>query len=669
MVLHLHDEGDGIDGASVSIRVDGNLIYAGDVDTHRTAHGVCHRSGTKEDYVYTYQQQTTYDYGREVSVRVNARDLAGNVMPEQTYCFATAMYSFGVNRSVCADQTDLTQGWPATVGDSQGNLWVIWHAGSVGARHIYATCVRPDADAYGSTVQVSQGAGDHCRPAVALDSMGILYVVWQENAGGVWDVCMSKSADGNTWSPPQRVAGATDSQANPAANRVNPVVAAGRQPGAPVAVAWQEDRAGNQDIYIASSTNQFTTSTFSQVTFGSQDQIDPAVAVGDQGTIFVLWTDVGSGSTDICGAASDDGPWTNRPVVSTDANQSHPAVALGSSDGALHLVWVEDGGGDLDISYAVSEGLPTSPLIGASIIDDTSGANQQAPAIAVAAGVDGFDRVFVCWEDERNMVYSGDVDLYFADVSAGSLRTNVLVGDEGTSGNLREVALGTDWAGYPYVVWADDAGPSIQLYSSGVTYADPVPLAQREISAASGGTVGTPPEDIATLDDVSVIIPAAACPVNVTISIARIWNPRGFATESLRHYEFGPSGLTFSEPVTITIPYPTNSNGKLKAYWVDSVTGTFTDEGVTEVQDISLGKGRKALQFKTNHFTPFYLVPEDTPGTAGNGGGCSLAAYGQADPAGHLAPYLMLVAVMIGLRRSDARRRSVRSRHTDSCAG
>jgi uncharacterized repeat protein (TIGR02543 family) len=274
VVLHVRDAGQGVDGASVTIRVGGHPVYTGDVDSQRTASGVCYRSGTKADYTYTYQPQSSFGFSKEVTVVVDARDLAGNVMPEQTYSFATEMYSFGASRSFCKDQTGLTQGRPATVRDRQSNLWLVWQAGNPGSRHVYAGLIQPDADGYSGTVQLSQSTGDHCRPAIAVDGTGTLYVVWQENASGVWDVCVSTSVDGQTWSAPKSLAdptrsgaaGMMSSQAQPAVNRVNPAVAAGGSSSGLIAAAWQEDRAGNQDIHVARSTNGFQTATISRAT-------------------------------------------------------------------------------------------------------------------------------------------------------------------------------------------------------------------------------------------------------------------------------------------------------------------------------------------------------------------------------------------------------------------
>jgi len=665
VTLHLSDNGQGVDPASVAVTVDGQLVYNGDADLQRTASGVCYRSGTKADYTYIYQRRDTYGDSREVAVKVSARDLAGNVMPEQTYSFATEMYSFGRNRSASTDQTNLNQGKPATVSDSRGNIWIVWHAGNTGARHIYAARFMPDTDTYNPTMQLSRSTGDQCNPVVAIDSAGTLYVAWQENARGVWDVYLSTSADGTTWSAPKRIVDPT-APANPPFNQTNPALAAGRQASRFVAIAWQDDRAGNQDVYVARSTNAFATIAASRVTSDGASQSDPAVAIDGQDTIFVLWTDARSGSTDIYGAASNSGPWTNTPVVAAPGNQSQPVVTVASTGSTLHVAWVDDSSGHLDVFYAASQGLPAGPLTGTDIVDDTSKADQQAPALAVAARADGTDGVFACWQDSRNVAASGDTDLYFADLSPGSLSTNVLVDDEGTNSNQSEVALAVNRNGYPYVVWSDDAGKNRQVYYSGATYMDPVPLAEKEIVAAAGDVIGAPPQNIKALDDVSVVIPAQACPFNATIGIRRIRNPQGYATESLRIYDFGPSGLTFSQPVTITIPYPTRGTGKVRAYWFNSATSAFTDQGVTNVQDITVASGLHALRFNTTHFTP-YLVVEEVPGTTGgSGGGCSLTVGGEEDVAGYFAPYLLLGAVMLALRLTDRRRR-LTARREDDC--
>jgi uncharacterized repeat protein (TIGR02543 family) len=613
VALHITDQGTGVDATSVSIEVGGNVVYSGDADSCRTAYGVCRRSGTKADYTYVYQQAGIFRYSAEVPVTVTARDLAGNAMLGQTYSFATEMYSFGLNHRVAEDRTKLDQGRPAIVSDSHGDIWVAWQGGTAGARQIYVSRLSPDTATYGGTTQLSQGTGDHCNPAMAADGTGGLYLVWQENTRGTWDVCFSASTNGGAWSTPKMIA-------DPNGNQTNLALAASRGSSGLVAVAWQDDRAHNQDIYVATSTNHFLAATTARVTSNGADQTDPAIAIDCEDAVCVLWTDARNGSTDIYGAASNSSPWTNVPVVNGAANQSQPVIAARLASPVLHMVWTDDAAGNLEVRYASSQGLPTSPLAGTDIIDDTSSADQRAPVIAVAPGANGTDKVFACWEDARNVASSGDTDLYFVDISAGAISTNVLVDDEGTNSDQQEPALGIDPHGYPYIAWTNGAGTTHQVYYCGTTYADPVPIAQEEIAAAAGGTVGTPPAKITAIDDVSVVIPAQACPFDITVRIAPTRNPEGFATDSLRIYDFGPSGLVFTQPATITIPYSVRNTGTVRAYWYDSVMGTFSNQGITDVQDIGVGgvcthcNSRRPTSRRSTSHLP--MVPKETASPA-----------------------------------------------------
>jgi hypothetical protein len=304
-------------------------------------------------------------------------------------------------------------------------------------------------------VQLSRSQGDHCNPAVAVDSRGVLYAAWQENERGVWSVRMSMSADGLQWSEPLAVADSND-------NQVNPALAAGTLPSGLVALAWQSDASGNQDIYVATLTDGVV--AVAQVTSDPADQTGPVLAIDGQDTVVVLWSDARNESSDIYGAASTDDVWTNVPVVNGDSNQSQVAVATSPMGNTLHVAWVDDFGGDLDVFYTACEGLPVSPLVGVDLIDDASDADQQAPALAVTTDADGAERVLACWVDSRN----DNADLYLADVSADSPLANVFVEGVGLESDQYEAVLGVGACGDAYLVWTDDANGMRQVYCSPV---------------------------------------------------------------------------------------------------------------------------------------------------------------------------------------------------------
>jgi PKD repeat protein len=596
VVLHIADAGDGVDAGSVAIKVNDDVIYSGNTPAYSSAHGNCRRLGTKADYTYVYQSNEMFDLDRDVTVTVNAADLAGNVMSQRSYSFTTEMRSFGQNKKVGSGSDTLSKTAPATVWDSAGNIWAAWHAGPAGSRDIYVGKLAAGADNFGSSIRLTQSTADQCNPAVAIGSDDKLYVAWQDNRSGTWDIYVSISSDGVSWSAEKRVTDTND-------NQVNPAIAVDTSNRA--YIVWQDDRNVNQDIYIAASSNGFVTETVSQITSNIANQIEPAIAVDSSNTVYVVWTDARNGSSDIYGAASNKGPWTNVPIVNNAGNQSSSAIAAGPEGSVLHLLWVDDRSGNQDIYYATSNGLPSSSLSGSSIIDDTSGANQLAPEIITNSS----SKVFACWQDQRNVAANGgDTDLYLAELTSDS-RTNVLVGDDGTNSNQSEPAMGIGEYGHPYLVWTDGRSANTEIYYAGSTFVDPVAMKAKDISASLGATIGTDPAIIGSVDDVSVVVPAGACLCDTKIAISKIKNPEAFAMQYLGSYDFGPSGMEFSQPVTITIPYVVPVSGTpASVYWYNSLTGALSQGGITDLVNLQISSSLNALRFSSVHFTPFYLL-------------------------------------------------------------
>ena len=666
ITLNITDAGIGVEADSVKIKVrindnpNNDTVYFGDTDHYTSPEGDCRRLGTKADYRFVYQptNEMLY-YDQTVTITVNATDLAGNVMNSYSYSFATEMHSFGQNKQVNLglDNNDR----PVTVYDSSGNIWTAWHAGSVGSRDIYVSKLAAGEENFGGTVQLTNNTTDQCNPAVALDSNDKLYVVWQDNREGDWDIYVSTSIDGISWSTEIRV---NDPNIG---NQINPAVVIDGQNYAHV--VWQDDRAGNQDICIATSSDGFATKTVSQITSDSFDQIEPAIAADSDNTIYVVWTDGRNGSNDIYGAASNN-PWTNVAIVSNTNNQSSPAIATESTGSILHLLWVDDTSGDNDIYYASSDGLPGSPLTGSSIIDDSSGADQLNPSIVVAGSTDNNLKVFACWQDWRNT----DTDLYFAELSAGS-GTNVFVDDGGSNADQGEPAIGIGEYNHPYLIWADRRSTNTDIYYAGSTFIEPVALASELItaSAPSSTIVGTDPQAITTVDDVSIVVPAGACSYDVAITLTKIVNLPAFAAPCLGGYDFGPSGIQFSQPVTITIPYVfSGSDGSAKPYWFNLLTGMLSQQGITDIQDIPVSPSLHALSFKTTHFTAFYLFAGGGGAAAiigggGGGGGCSVSASGEGNIIEYILPYIGLAVVMAILKMRDSRYRKARNMTTGKC--
>lgn len=697
--LHIADVGEGVDANTVNIAVNGASVYSGNVASYTSGSGVCRRVGTKADYTYAYQAASDFDYDATVTVTVSAADLEGNAMTPQSYSFRTQMRAFGPNRCASWGPDDVNKGSPATVSDASGNLWVVYHAGVDGARDIYVSELADGSEQFGSPVQVTKDILDECNPDIAIGTDGRFTIVWQDNRRGNWDIYASTSDDGVTWSSPVAVTDSND-------NEIQPAIAVDSQSPNRAYVTWEDSRSGNQDVWVAVSSDGFVSKTAKAVTSNALDQTDPRIAVDASNVAYIVWTDSRNGTADVYGAASNSGPWSNVAVATGAGNQSAPVIAAEPTGSTLHFAWVSDVTGDNDVCYAASNGLPANPLVGVDIIDDSSGANQEAPAIAVAEGVDVV-RIFVCWQDARNVGVESDTDIYAIEIRDGD-ETNLLVGDGGTSTNQSEPAMAIDAGGRPSVVWTDDRNATKYVYFAATTSVASEPLDEKLISSTVGGTVGA--ASPAGEDDVSVMIPAGACPYDVTVSVAKIQDLQPSSFAELLPYEFGPSGLQFDAAVTITMPYLIADYGSNppQPYWYDTLTGALTQQGITNIEYLALSTTVGALRFQTTHFTPYTLVgvasddgSDEVPSeSSSSGGGCSLApglikkvpktmpSTSNKDklrsqwnptptgtPSGRLdvrptlagigldpraveyfVPYAVLAAIMVGLRRRDVRR-------------
>jgi hypothetical protein len=674
--LHVTDDSSGIE--DVTIHVEGDLIYDGDVAEYSTENaqqavrGICRRIGTELDYIFVFQASNLFDYEQEVNVEVNATDKAGHNITD-TYSFFTQMRTFGKNIKVNTDTGTFVQNHPATAMDSSSNIWVVWeHTVVAGDSDIYIGRLPEGGSAFESSQLVFGDPNDQRNPAVAIDDNDTIYVVWQgDDPNGLWDIFASTSTNGTNWPNPVKV---NSNDPHNKSNQTSPAIAID---GTGLAyIAWEDNSKGdsNKDIWVASSTNA-TTWTSTLIASAVDNQTEPVVDIttGYFKIPYIIWTDARSTSTDIF-ASKNFVSWIENALVNTLSNQSSPAVVI--SDGILHLLWVDDDNGPDDIFYGNDDlGLP---IEGISIVDE-SGTVQSSPSI-VANGA----KVFACWQDSRNISNNTDTDIYYAEKAGTDFGTNILVNDDIGTYTQTSPVIGTDKNGNPYMVWVDNRQGNNDIYAAGATSVGPI-LATEDVDAGSGGTLevdDTRPGIVDSEDDVIVEIPSGALPVDTTIKIAKLNNPPDLPPGAFGvYYEFMPSGLEFNLPVTITIPHKAADcpgHSAYNVYFYDPTIpppglpwrqdGITNVEHLTVLEDTDLPSDVHAIRFDTDHFTAFGAggsvpgAPGGDDGGGGGGGGCSVSAGGEDNIVEFLLPYIGFIIVLVILTVHDARVRKARSR-------
>ncbi len=674
--LNITDGGSGVDYKGVTIEVEGDLIYDGANETtpgvykttSQTVNGICRRVETEKGYMFVFQASTLFDYEQKVDVKVNAKDKAGNVMPEEEYYFYTVMRTFGKNIKVNTDTGTFAQNHPDSATDSWGNLWVVWeHMVIGGDSDIYIGKLPAGGSAFESSQLVFGDLNNQLKPAIAIDGTEKIYVVWQGNdPTGNWDIFVSTSMNGSNWTSPVKV----NVDALNESSQTSPSIAIDGDNQ--VYIAWEDNSAGNKDIWVATSTGT-SPWALTQLTNDLNNQTEPVVKITGlflDNTPYVFWIDEGDIDTDIF-ASKNDGSWSSpQLIVDTFSNQSSPSVAI--SNGTIHLLWVDDNNVIESIFYGNDAG--GLPINGISIADEP-GTYQCAPSIT-AHGT----KVFACWQDSRNVLSNADTDIYYAENGVSDFGTNILVNDDIGTYTQTSPVINEDIYGNPFIVWVDNRKGNNDIYGAGVTSIGNIlrsATVKTYVPTTQIVQINESTENIDDADDVKIEIPAGALPVDTEIRIAKLNNPPELPAGAFgTFYEFGPSGFKFNLPVTITIPHKAADcpgHSAYAVYFYDptipppglpwSRDGITNVEHLTVLQDPTLPSDVHVIRFKTDHFTAFGAgssVPVASGGGGGGGGGCSVSAGCEGNIVEFLLPYLGFVIVLVILTVRDARVRKAR---------
>ncbi len=135
-------------------------------------------------------------------------------------------------------------GWsanPAVSADSASNVHIVWQDDTPGNNEVYYKKSTDGGVAWTASKRLTWNSGVSASPAVASDSAGNVHVVWQDDTPGAHDIYYKKSSDsGDIWGTGQRLTWNSGGSMYPAVA----VDSLGN-----IHLVWADDTPGNAEIY------------------------------------------------------------------------------------------------------------------------------------------------------------------------------------------------------------------------------------------------------------------------------------------------------------------------------------------------------------------------------------------------------------------------------------
>jgi hypothetical protein len=230
--------------------------------------------------------------------------------------------------------------------DSNDNIYVVWDDESVGNYQIY--CKKStDGGATWSTNRLTWSFGDSWEPTIAIDSSNNIHVVWRDfylMTPEDDDIYYKKSTDGGTsWSSTKRLtwnqgySGWPDVTTDSSDN---------------IHIVWNDEIPGNQEIYHKKSTDGGMTWITKRVTWNSGLSNKPAIATDASNNIHIVWRDDSSGNDEIYHKMSTNSgaTWAEKRLSWNSGSSVGAVLAIDPTD-TIHVIWSDETPGNYEIYY------------------------------------------------------------------------------------------------------------------------------------------------------------------------------------------------------------------------------------------------------------------------------------------------------------------------------
>lgn len=361
------------------------------------------------------------------------------------------------------DLTGATQINPATAGNRHGQYVSVWSdrrnsdTDAIYAQRFHTVDDVGTFRVDGINMLVTSGDTASVTPAVAVNANGEFLVTWHnhnEVFARLFDVDSSSA-----------LTGAISINSTPIYNNDQWQAAVAASDHGQFAVVWTGED-GGKDVYVqrVDTTGALAGGNVKVNTDGTvTDQFQADVAMADDGSFVVVWTDgrAGSGQTDIYGQRFDQSGGVlggNFKVNGSTTRNFKPSVSA-SDDGQFVVAWIDTSNSTRTVRAARFDASGSQQGSELSVSSHSSGPAIVKPDVAV----DSTGAFIVVWQDSRE----GSMDIYMqrytASGAANGQNTRVN-GDVSEANQIKPAITYLRSTGDYQIIWQDDRNGDWDIY-------------------------------------------------------------------------------------------------------------------------------------------------------------------------------------------------------------
>lgn len=225
-----------------------------------------------------------------------------------------------------------------------------------------------------------------------------------------------------------------------------PAIAIG--PDDHIHVVWQDETPGDFEIYYKRSTNGGITWSTRRMTYSVGNSAQPEIAVDANNHVLIVWIHPISSSWEICYKKSTDGgdTWNAAERLTWNAGESYRPALAADTSGSINVAWDDDTSGNYEIYYRRSTNGGTTWAGTKRLTWDSN--SSYFPAITV----DTTNNIHVTWRDNS---HDGNFEIYYKRSTDGGTTWPKFERLSMNAGDSLHPAIAVDSSSTIHVVWMD----------------------------------------------------------------------------------------------------------------------------------------------------------------------------------------------------------------------